>query len=150
MLDRWESLVPSWAQRVARFDREEREILDELLSHGRRFGPSDRLPRCWDAPVFSPLIARLWRRDAGVSQEPARFARVHRSTTKKSPRAWKAFATSKTGPKVALTDAFGALRAVQFERRRRKRRALQRNGRSGRAGGADALHRGGHKPQHDV
>ena len=120
MLDRWESLVPELGEAAltARFDREEREILDELLSHGRAFRAERQAAAAQGrSPYFAPLIARfggvtlVYRKS--LLDSPA-YRLNHEEVAKGLEEGIRYI--EKLSPKVALTDAFGALRAVQFER----------------------------------
>ncbi len=120
MLERWESLLPEHGEAalVSRFDREEREILDELLGHGRTIrAERQAAAAAGRAPRFAPLIERfggvtlVYRKS--LLDSPA--YRLNHEEVAKSLEEGISY-IEKMSPKAALTDEFGALRAVQFER----------------------------------
>ncbi len=103
---------------MARFDREERQILDELLEHGRAVRAERQAAAAEGrAPFFAPLVDR-W---GGVTlcyrkslQDSPAYRLNHEEVSKSLEEGIRYL--EKMSPKAALVDEFGALRAVTFER----------------------------------
>ncbi len=125
MLARWEALLGAAgpeqhreAQLLARFDREERQILQELLEHGRAVRAERQAAAAEGrTPFFTPLI-ESW---GGVTlcyrkslQDSPAYRLNHEEVSKSLEEGIRYL--EKMSPKAALTDEFGALRAVTFER----------------------------------
>jgi NAD(P)H-flavin reductase len=101
----------------AAFDAEERGIVDEFLAHGRAVrAERERAAAAGEAPDFASLV-RAWggvtlfyRKD--ISDSPA-YRQNHEEI--KEALAESIALAPNMNPQEALTDEFGALRAVCFE-----------------------------------
>ncbi|GAB4213237.1 MAG: FAD-dependent oxidoreductase [Sandaracinaceae bacterium] len=120
MLAQWELACTGVdpADALARFDAEEREILEELLAHGRAIrAEREAAASEGRAPNFDPLI-ESW---GGVTiayrkrmeQSPA--YRLNHEEIAQGLEEGIRFAEN-LSPLAAVPDAYGALRAVVFER----------------------------------
>ena len=123
-LERWEALCaesPQAEQTLwTRFDREERQILEEQLAHGRQVRAERQAAAAQGrAPFFTPLIDQwggvtlVYRKS--LIDSPA-YRLNHEEVTKSLEEGIRY--VENMSPKAALADEFGALRAVQFERQR--------------------------------
>jgi len=119
-VNRYERLVAELGEANvrARFDAEELEILDEFVAHGREvLSERARAARAGETPDFAPLIARwggvtLFYRK-GVTDSPA-----YRQNHEEIREAFEESIAIAEGmnPVAAVEDAYGALKAVKFDR----------------------------------
>jgi NADPH-dependent glutamate synthase beta subunit-like oxidoreductase/NAD(P)H-flavin reductase len=120
MLHRYERLVGRYGEGavLARFDDEEREILDEFLAHGRAVrAERERAEDRAEVPDFQPLVERwggvtLFYRK-GMKDAPA-YRQNHEEISKALEEgiAW----AEGMNPLEAIPDEHGRLQAVKFAR----------------------------------
>ncbi len=119
ILARYEALVKTHTEATlrARFDAEELQIVDEFLAHGRAIrAERARAGATGERPDFASLIAQwggvtlFYRKD--ISDSPA-YRQNHEEI--KEALAEAIALAPNMNPRDAITDDFGALRAVRFE-----------------------------------
>ncbi len=120
MLARYEKLVGFESEEVIRqaYDREELEILDEFLEHGRAIrAERERASAAGEQPDFAPLIEQwggvtmFYRKD--MHDSPA-YRQNHEEIAKALEEGIRL--AEGMSPKEAVPDEYGALRAVKFDR----------------------------------
>ncbi len=124
VLHRYEQLVASKGEAAvtARFDEEERAILQEFLGHGRAIrAERERAAAAGEAPDFVPLVKQwggvtLFYRK-GIKDSPA--YRQNHEEIKEAMDEGIALAEG-MNPAEALEDEYGHLRAVRFARLERE------------------------------
>ncbi len=119
-LHRYEKLVATYgeARVAARYDEEERLILDEFLTHGRTVrAERERARAANEAPDFQRLLAQwggvtLFYRK-GLKDSPA-YRQNHEEIEKALEEgiAW----AEGMDPRAAIPDSYGHLKAVRFEK----------------------------------
>ena len=118
-LSRYETLVAEHGKETvrARFDREELGILDEFLTHGRAIrAERQRAEAAGERPNFAPLVkawggvTMFYRKS--ISDSPA-YRQNHEEIKEALAEAIEL--APDMNPREALTDEFGALRAVRFD-----------------------------------
>jgi len=132
MLARWEALLEGLPQNElsAHFDPEERQILDELLAHGRAVrAERQQAARHGRVPDFMSLIERwggvtlVYRKS--LVDSPA-YRLNHEEVSQGLQEGIRYL--EKLSPTAALSDEFGALRAVRFERLRQNSEGYEPTG----------------------
>ncbi len=120
MLNRYETLIAQQDESAVRqaYDREELEILDEFLEHGRAIrAERERASAAGEAPDFAPLIEQwggvtmFYRK--GMHDSPA-YRQNHEEIAKALEEGIRL--AEGMNPKEAVPDEYDALRAVKFDR----------------------------------
>ncbi len=118
-LKRYEALVADLGEEAvrARFDDEERGVLDEFLTHGRAIrAERERAAAAGEEPDFSPLV-RSWGGVTLFYRKTINDSPAYRQNHEEINEALREGIeiTGGMNPLEALTDERGALRAVVFE-----------------------------------
>ncbi|MDZ7736550.1 MAG: FAD-dependent oxidoreductase [Gammaproteobacteria bacterium] len=120
MLNRYEKLVATQGEAAIRsaYDREELEILDEFLEHGRAIrAERERAASAGEEPDFAPLIEQwggvtMFYRKA-MHDSPA-YRQNHEEITKALEEGIRL--AEGMSPKEAVPDEYEALKAVKFDK----------------------------------